>query len=165
MRPYIKGIDKFEWWVSMEIIDRQRELLKFIGLAKPGNVLEVHYTHLRFGNAGKPYHFAVNITYPGTTLETVFLVPVSSQLYQKRHFVTINLSKHSDLNGMTTENLDMEAYALVSLARQVKVENLFVPPPTAVRGLLHDNKLQQILQARKEYILRQFSKINKGDVR
>lgn len=147
----------------MDHIYRQRELLKFIGLGKPGNVLEVHYTNLRFGNEGKPYHFAVNITYPGTSLETVFLVPVSSQLYQKRHFVTLNLSKHSNLVETTSEILDMEAYALVALTRQVKAEKLFDPPPANVRGSLHDNKLQQILQARKEYILKQFKNVKTGD--
>lgn len=149
----------------MDHIYRQRELLQFIGIGKPGNVLEVHYTSLRFGNESKPYHFAVNITYPGTSLETVFLVPVSSKLYQKRHFVTLNLSKHSNLVETTSEILDMEAYALVALTRQVKAEKLFDPPPANVRGSLQDNKLQQILQARKEYILKQYSKTNQGDVR
>jgi len=142
----------------MDHIYRQRELLQFIGIGKPGNVLEVHYTNLRFGNEGKPYHFAVNITYPGTSLETVFLVPVSSKLYQKRHFVELNLAKNSNLRETEGEELDQVSYALISRTRQLKIEKLFEPPASDVRGSLDSKKREEILNVRKIYLRAQFTK-------
>ncbi len=142
----------------MDHIYRQRELLKFIGLEKPGSVLKVHYTNLQFGNESKPYHFSVNITDPGTALETVFLVPVSSKLYQKRHFVELNLAKNSNLRETEGEELDQVSYALISRTRQLKIEKLFEPPASDVRGSLDSKKREEILNVRKIYLRAQFTK-------
>jgi len=146
----------------MDHIDRQRELLKFIGLEKPGSVLKVHYTNLQFGNESKPYHFSVNITDPGTALETVFLVPVSSQLYQKRHFVELNLAKNSNLRETEDEVLDQESYALIARTRQLKIEKLFEPPASVLRGSLFAGKRDEILDVRKIYLQAQFTKKQRG---
>ena len=101
----------------MDHIDRQRELLQFIGLVKPGNVLKMHYTNLGFGNEGKPYHFTVVVTRMNSSLEAVFLVPVSTKLYTHKYFVPLNLYSDSDLRSVDDELLDLEAFALVSKMR------------------------------------------------
>lgn len=147
----------------MDHIYRQRELLKFIGLETPGKVLKVHYTNLGFGNESKPFHFSVNIIESGTALETVFLVPVTSKLYQKRHLVKLNLAKNSNLGETEEEYLDIESYALVARTRQVKAGKLFEPPASSVRGSLDRKKCSEILAARKKYINEQFRNNRKGD--
>jgi len=147
----------------MDHIDRQRELLQFIGLVKPGNVLKMHYTNLGFGNEGKPYHFAVNITESGTSLETVLLVPVSTKLFQKRYFVELNLSKDSNLRESELEQLDLESYALIPRLRQVKIPKLFETPSADLRGSLTSKKRDEILETRKSFLSQQFSNKNRGE--
>ncbi|GMU90680.1 MAG: hypothetical protein AMXMBFR49_28850 [Chlorobiota bacterium] len=146
----------------MELLNRQRELLNTIGLAKPGNVLKVHYTNLGFGNESKPFHFSVNITEAGTALETVFLVPISTKFFSQRHFVKLNLAKNSNLRETEGEELDQESYALIAKTRQVKVGKLFEPPTSDLRGSLFEEKRREILKVRKIYLQAQFTKKQRG---
>ncbi len=147
----------------MDQIDRQRVLLEVIGLVKPGNVLKVHYTNLGFGNESKPYHFSVVVTRMNSSLEAVILVPVSTKLYSHKFFVPLNLSMHSDLQPVDDELLDMEAFALVSKAKQVAIGSLFEKPVAHLRGTLFSMKRDEIMRERRKYLKQQFKNKNKGN--
>lgn len=147
----------------MEHIDRQRELLKFIGLVNPGNVMKMHYTKLGFGNECKPYHFSIIITRMSASLKAVFLVPVSTKLFKPEHYISLNLANDSNLWALEDEELDIDSFALVKHTRQVPIGSFFDDPVSHLRGSLVEAKSKEILKARKLYLEQQFRNKHKGD--
>lgn len=146
----------------MDHIDRQRELLRTVGLVNPGNVMKMHYTRLGFGNEGKPYHFSIIITRMSASLKAVFLVPVSTKLFKPEHFVPLNLSNDSNLVAVEDEEPDLDSYALVKHTRQVPIGSFFDDPVSHLRGSLFEAKRKEILKARKLYLEQQFRNKQKG---
>ena len=141
----------------MDLIDRQRELLKALGYVIPGNVYKVHYEILEFGHEDSPWHFTTNISEYLENIEAVTVIPVSTKRYNK-NIVPLNLSKDSNLAPLEDENLDLESYAVIGKPKQIRIQQLFNQPATHFRGALHPSKKEAVLAARKKYLKMQFEK-------
>lgn len=142
----------------MDHIDRQRELLKVSGFVIPGNVYKMHYSIMGFGHPEKPNHFSANVTGQLKNIQAVTVIPISTQLFNNKKFITLNLSKDSNLIPIDNEILDRISYALLGLPKQVEVGKLFEEPLTHLRGSLNEQKKEELVKARKKFIKSQFYK-------
>ncbi len=142
----------------MGLTERQRELLNVTGFVIPGNVYKIHYTILKFGHAESPTHFTTNVTEKLLNIGAVTVIPISTKRYSTNNIVPLNLSKDSNLKPYEDENLNLQSYAIIRLPKQVELEQLFQEPGTHLRGALLDDKIEEVLKARREYIRFQFSR-------